>query len=104
MFKPSSFSKGQIFSSEEGLRQALLKKAEAAPTYPERSQLYERLSTILATPLLRAKVLFFKGVNDFEEGLKCQKQQDLDQAVLQFDRAAQAFCKARELAQRFDPR
>lgn len=93
-----------LFSSEEGLRQALLKKAEAAPAYPERSQLYERLASDQRhPPSFRAKVWFLKGVNDFDEGLKWQKQQDFDQAVLQFDRAAQAFDKTRELAQGCDP-
>lgn len=93
-----------LFSSEEGLRQALLKKAEAAPAYPERSQLYERLSTDPNhPPSFRAKASFLKGVNAFDEGLKWQKLLDLEKASLQFERAAQAFDQTRQLAQACDP-
>ena len=81
-----------LFSSEQGLRLALLKRAAAAPSYQERSQLYHQLSCHTDyPPIFCANVWFLKGLNDFEEGLRCQTQQPLNQNNLPFEEAAQAF-------------
>ncbi len=86
-----------LFSSPDGLRQALLKRAAAAPSYQERSQLYEELSTHPDYPQgFYAKVCFLKGLNDFEEGLKCQ--QELKSVIEPFERAIQAFNQAIQFA------
>lgn len=94
----------ELFPSQEGLQQALLKKAEAAPSYWERNQFYERLSKDPSQPAaFCSKVLFLKGLNDFKEGFRCQNQQDLQGANRQFNQAALAFARSAELIQESDP-
>lgn len=84
-----------LFSSLDGHREALLKCAEAAPSYQERNQLYERLSRDSEHPKAFArKVWLLKGLNHFEEGLKSQKEQALNTMTWQFEEAAQAFAQA----------
>jgi len=101
---PDSYAKAEqlldqidLFSSTNGLREALLKRAAAAPSYLERDQRYEQLSTSPSAPLeFRAKVLFFKGLNDLEEGIRNQKA-TLTQQNGQFEKAAHALTQSIQL-------
>ena len=87
-----------LFSSPDGFMQALLKKAAAAPSYLERSQLYAQLSVSSdCPPAFREKVLYLKGLNDFEEGLKCQKQPNQNKSTTSFEKAARALEEAIQL-------
>jgi tetratricopeptide (TPR) repeat protein len=87
-----------LFCSAEGRRHALLKYAEAAPSYQARHQLYEQLSKDPQHPqAFCAKVWFLKGLNHFEEGLNCQKQQVLHPTTWPFELASQAFAQAFQL-------
>jgi predicted negative regulator of RcsB-dependent stress response len=104
----------ELFSSQDSLRLALLKRAAAAPSYQERSRLYEELSINLFRPLedgdrfihldhpaFCAKVWFLKGLNDLEEGLR--RQQELKRIEVPFERAIQAFNQAIQFAQHINP-
>jgi hypothetical protein len=84
-----------LFSSLDGQRLARLKQAEAAPSYQERDLLYQQLTSDLeeASPYY-AKAWFLKGWNDFNEGLKFQKEQKLEAAQQHFKQATQAFAQA----------
>jgi tetratricopeptide (TPR) repeat protein len=96
--------RGELFSSAEAQREALLKCAEAAPSYQERNQLYEQLSRDSHPPRsFRMKVWFLKGVNHLEEGLKYQKGQLLAAMSEQFEQAIQAFAQAFQLGREMDP-
>lgn len=84
--------KSELFSSPEGIRQVLLKRAAAAPSYEERSHLYEQLlSQVNDLPDFNAKIWFFKGLNDLEEGLRKQKQQKFTEETQPFEHAVYAF-------------
>ena len=90
-------AKDDLFSSAESRKQALLKCAEAAPSYQERKKLYEQLLfDPHHTRAFCAKVWFLKGLNDFEEGLRCQRQ-NLNVATLHLEQAAQDFAQAFEI-------
>lgn len=97
-------NKQDLFSSQEGKQQALLKQAEAAPSYQERDKLYEQLSIYPYPQALLVKIWFFKGLNDFEEGLKNQKQLAIQLADAQFERAAQSFLRMIEIEQEINSR
>lgn len=85
-------NQSDLFSSKDGLRQALVKRAAAAPSYQERCHLYEQLAVEPDyPPEFCAKVWFLKGLNDFEEGLRSQKQQEFQPTTLPFEQAAKAF-------------
>lgn len=93
-------ARSELFSSQEGIRQALLKRAAAAPSYEERRRLYEELSNHFDDPPdFCAKVRFLKGLNDFEEGLRCQKQQTFPPIKQPFERAIDAFQQACQYGQ-----
>lgn len=86
--------KGELFSSQEGKRQAFLKRASAAPSYEERSRLYEQLSLQVGESSdFHTNVLFLKGLNHFEEGLKCQNQK-FHQNLQPLEKAVEAFHQA----------
>lgn len=94
----------ELFSSAEGQREALLKCAEAAPSYQERNQLYEQLSGNSHHPsFFLTKVWFLKGMNHFEEGLRYQKGQLLTTMSEQLEQARQAFAQAFQLGKDIDP-
>lgn len=82
-----------LFSSQEGLQHALLKRAAADSSYEKRSQFYEQLALSPDYPSeFCSKVWFFKGINDFEEGLKFQRQQKFTQQNKEpFQHAIKAF-------------
>ena len=84
-----------LITSREGIRQILFKKAAAAPSYQERSNLYQQLvEEIHEQSALSAKAWFLKGLNDFEEGLK-QNKSGSNESLL-FGKAAFAFDHAIE--------
>lgn len=96
--------KTELFSSQEGLKQALLKYAAAAPSYQERNRLYDQLLSASSHSLtLYGKVWFLKGLNDFEEGLKCLKQQEFNRVTWPFEQSAQAFSQAIQCLQTLAP-
>lgn len=96
--------KPNISFSNDELRQAQLKIAEAAPTYLERNQLILSLSTDPRNPpLFCATALLLKGTNDFNEGLKFQALNH-GQADQYFAQAAQACDEAAKLASASDAR
>ena len=88
--------------SPEKLQQSLLKQAAAAPTHQERSLLYEQLCNEKSyPPSLKAKAFFFLGLNDFEEGIACQRRrqqnlkvEDLSQEIHLLENAARSFAKS----------
>jgi hypothetical protein len=90
-----------LFATPDGHKQALLKYAEAAPSYLERNQFYERLCTDRDQPqAFCAKAWFLKGLNHLEEGLRCQKQERLSGTTQILEQAAQAFAQAFQLGKK----
>lgn len=90
-------NQSELFSSPEGLRIAWLKRAAAAPSYQERSQLYEQLITQSGLPSsFYARAWFLKGLNDLEEGLRNSKQAS-EQNTEPFEQAVHAFRQAIQL-------
>lgn len=86
--------KGEFFSSPDGLREALLKRAAAAPSYQERTELYEKLTGQTDFPSsFVAKVWFLKGLNDLEEGLQ-NSHSELTDRPQPFEQAIQAFIQS----------
>lgn len=84
--------KEELFPTQEGYHLALLKSAEAAPSFQERNSLYEQLISDPYLPKdISIKVLFFKGINHFEEGLKNQNQLITKTANSHFEQAAQTL-------------
>lgn len=94
-----------LFSSIESKRQALFQYAGAAPSYQERRKVFEKLANNPEYPqAFCAKVNFLMGLNDFEEGLNCQKQQSLNKSIVnqRFEQAARAFEQAFQLGKKID--
>ena len=92
-----------LFVTEEGLRLAQLKSAEAAPAYQERNSLYEHLTNDPQSHLFSAIVWFMKGLNDIQEGRLCQNVKESNNAYRHFDQAALAFHQASQIALHAQP-
>lgn len=91
--------------SDETLRQAKLKRAEAAPTYPERNRLYENLASDPGyPPSFCAQAAFLKGINAFNEGIKDKEERNSIHVSAPLADAARAFHKTADLTHSSDPR
>lgn len=97
------FQKQNLFSSPEEKKVALLKFAEAAPTYEKRQKLYQEITDAIdLTDAFKANVWFLKGMNDFQEGLIHQKHchpQQMDECM---HFATEAFAESAKLYQSLD--
>lgn len=83
------------FTSKESQAQALLLRAEAAPTYIARDQFYRQLITASQnSPALYAKGWYLYALNDFEHGQTLLASHNENAAQNAFERAEKAFGKA----------
>lgn len=92
-----------LFISLESKAQALLLRAEAAPTYALRNTLYRNLTQqeLRETPFY-AEGWFLRGLNDFEEGQSAQSSGKLDESSKAYEQAFNSFQKAFDLMSPID--
>lgn len=81
-----------IFRSKEAQAQALLLRAQAAPTYEERNQLYQQLTEDRHER--SAKGWYNRAFNDFEQGMSLKKAKDIPTSKKFFKLAASSFNEA----------
>lgn len=93
-------SRQDLFLSKEAKTHALLLRAEAAPTYEDRDQFYQKLTQEPNDSIFYAQGWYMRALNDFEYA---QKLSDHAAAQQAFVRSAKAFAKSFELLREKDP-
>lgn len=86
------------FVSRDGKAHALLLRAEAAPSYSEREKLFRQLIQEGSSgSQFFSKILYLKGLNDYEEGLTLLASGKKEEATKVFDQAAASLARAAAL-------
>jgi TolA-binding protein len=97
-------SNRDLFNSREGQAHALLLRAEAAPSYTLRDNLYRQLTQDSnKESSFYGRSWYLRAWNAFEEGQHLFKQKEREKALVILEKASSSFAKAYELLKDKDP-